>query len=271
MLIYGREIRDKIKGQVLATAKDVDMTMAIIQVGEAPDSESYIRGLRKFAQETEVGIEFLKFPANSDEETLLKEIEKLNQNPKITGIMIQEPLPEHINADRLVDKLDPAKDVEGVHNYNLGKLISRQEGVFPSTAQALITMLKEFDIPMSGKKAVVVGRSTIVGHPVANMMTSEDATVTLCHSRTVDLASETRNADILIVAIGKAEFITADMVSEGAVILDAGINFTGEGKLVGDVHPDAKEKASYATPVPGGVGLVTVAELFNNLCKLAKA
>lgn len=269
MLIYGREIRDKIKAQVTETASKKDMTLAIIQVGEAPDSEAYIRSLHKFGGETNIGVEILKYPEDSTEEELINEIHKLNDNPKITGIMLQEPLPKHINADRLVDELDPRKDVEGVHNYNLGKLISRQEGVFPSTAQALVTMLKEFGIPITGKKAVVVGRSTIVGHPVANMMTAENATVTLCHSRTVDLAAETRQADILIVAIGKAEFITADMVKDGAVILDAGINFTNEGKMVGDVHPAAKEKASYASAVPGGVGLVTVAELFNNLCRLS--
>ena len=270
MLIYGKEIREKIKAQVLTEASKKDMTMAIIQVGDAPDSEAYIRGLHRFAEETNIGIEFLKFPADNTEENLIEEIKKLNQNPKITGIMLQEPLPKHINADRLVDAIDPKKDVEGVHNYNLGKLVSRQEGVFPSTAQALVTMLKEFNIPIAGKKVVVVGRSTIVGHPVANMLTAEHATVTLCHSRTVDLASETRRADILIVAIGKAEFITADMVTDGVVILDAGINFTEEGKLVGDVHPEAKEKASHASAVPGGVGLITVAELFNNLCKLDK-
>ncbi|NLJ72534.1 MAG: bifunctional 5,10-methylenetetrahydrofolate dehydrogenase/5,10-methenyltetrahydrofolate cyclohydrolase [Syntrophomonadaceae bacterium] len=271
MLIYGRDIRDKIKAQVLEKAKKTDMALAIIQVGDAPDAEAYIRSLHKFGEETNITVEFLKFAKDATEEEILPAMLQLNENPTITGIMLQEPLPKHINADRLVDAIDPKKDVEGVHNYNLGKLISRQAGVVPSTAQALITMLKEFNIPMAGKKTVVVGRSTIVGHPVANMMTSEDATVTLCHSRTVDLPAETRSADILIVAIGKAEFITADMVKEGAVILDAGINFTEEGKMVGDVHPEAKEKASYASAVPGGVGLITVAELFNNLCKLKNA
>ncbi len=268
MLIYGKDIRNKIKDKVTAAASQSQMTMAIVQVGEEADSEVYVRNLIKFGNETGVKVDFHKLPEDTTEEELLKLIKGLNEDAEITGIMLQEPLPAHINSDFIVDNIDPKKDVEGVHNYNLGKLISKQKGAFPSTAKAIVTMLKEFNIPIEGKKVVIVGRSTIVGHPLANMMTAEHGTVTLCHSRTVDLAGETRQADILIAAIGKAEFITADMVKEGAVIIDAGINFNEEGKMLGDVHPDAKDKASYASAVPGGVGVITVAELFDNLCML---
>lgn len=268
MLIYGKEIRASMKEKISAAASKRKMAMAIIQVGDEADSEVYVRNLIKFGDEVGIKVDFRKFPVETTQAQLLEIIIELNNNPEITGIMIQEPLPSHINGDLIVDNMDPKKDVEGVHNYNLGKLISKQKGAFPSTAKAIVTMIKEHQIPIEGKKVVIIGRSTIVGHPLANMMTNEHGTVTLCHSRTKDLANETRQADILIAAIGKAEFITADMVKEGAVIIDAGINFTNEGKLVGDVHPEAKEKASYASAVPGGVGVITVAELFDNLCML---
>lgn len=270
MLIYGKEIRAKMKANILEAASQRKMSMAIIQVGDEADSEVYVRNIKRFGEETNIDVNIIKLDADITEEHLIGIVSKLNRDPEITGIMIQEPLPSHIDSDLIVDNLDPRKDVEGVHNYNLGRLISKQKGVYPSTAKAIVTMIKEHQIPIEGKKVVIVGRSTIVGHPLANMMTAEHGTVTLCHSRTVDLASETRQADILVAAIGKAEFITADMVKEGAVIIDAGINFTDEGKLVGDVHPDAKAKASFASAVPGGVGVITVAELFDNLCILNK-
>ncbi|HZK43796.1 MAG TPA: bifunctional 5,10-methylenetetrahydrofolate dehydrogenase/5,10-methenyltetrahydrofolate cyclohydrolase [Syntrophomonadaceae bacterium] len=268
MLIYGRDIRDKIKAQVKDEASKRKLAMTIIQVGAEADSEVYIRNIKKFGTETGVDVTILNLDIETTEEKLIEIVNDLNNDPLVTGIMIQEPLPKHIDSDLVVDCMDPRKDVEGVHNYNLGKLISKQKGVYPSTPKAIVTMIKEFDIPIEGQKVVIVGRSTIVGHPLANMMTAEHGTVTLCHSRTKDLAGETRQADILIAAIGKAEFITADMVKDDVVIIDAGINFTSEGKLVGDVNEEAKAKASYASAVPGGVGVITVAELFASLCML---
>lgn len=265
MLIYGREIRDKIKAEISQFTASTAMNMAVVVVGDDQPSQVYVKGIVKFAEETGVNIDIVHLSAGAKESHVYRTINDLNDDPEIDGIMLQKPLPENLNYNSLVNSIAYHKDVEGIHNYNLGKLISRQEGVQPSTPKAIIRILKEHNIPIEGKKVTIVGRSTIVGNPLAVMMTSENGTVTLCHTRTIDLKREILNADILVAALGKKNFITADMVKEGAVIIDAGINFDETGKMFGDVDEAAKEKAQVASAVPGGVGVITVAELFDNL------
>lgn len=271
MQIYGKQIREALKERIRQTAQRISIKMAVVQVGDDQPSQVYVNNIRRFGEDVGVAVEIYNLPVSVPQTQVEDLIRQLNNDPEVTGIMMQTPLPDHLNTSYLVNLIQPGKDVEGIHNYNLGKLISREEGVKPSTPKAIVRMLKEHDVVISGKNVTVVGRSTIVGSPVAVMITAEDGTVTLCHSRTADLAAETRRADILIVAIGRKNFITADMVKEGAVIIDAGINFDDNGKMVGDVAEDAKEKASLASAVPGGVGVITVAELFDNLCILAES
>lgn len=271
MQIYGKHIREALKERIRHTAQQISMKMAVVQVGNDQPSQVYVNNIRRFGEEVGVAVEIINLPESAQQSQVEELILQLNDQPDVTGIMIQTPMPDHLNPSYLVNLIQPSKDVEGIHNYNLGKLISREEGVKPSTPKAIVRMLKEHDVVISGKNVTIVGRSTIVGSPLAVMMTAENGTVTLCHTRTADLAAETRRADILVAAVGRKNFITADMVKEGAVIIDAGINFDEDGKMVGDVAEDAKEKASLASAVPGGVGVITVAELFDNLCILAEA
>lgn len=271
MLIYGKEIREKMKQQIRQSAINTPMKMGVVQVGDDQPSQAYVNSIRRFADEIGVAVEVYNLAASVNQAQVEKLIQDLNADFDITGIMIQTPLPEHLNASYLVNLIQYSKDVEGIHNYNLGKLINREEGVKPSTPKAIVRMLQDHNIPISGQKVTIVGRSTIVGSPLAVMITAEDGTVTLCHTKTEDLAAETRRADILIAAVGRMNFITADMVKEGAVIIDAGINFDESGKMYGDVDEAAKDKARIASAVPGGVGVITVAELFDNLRILAEA
>ncbi len=271
MLIYGKEIRERIKKDISAQTLNNPMKMVIIQVGEDEASQSYIRGIQKFAVESGVKVEIISFPAETSEDQVINTINKLNSDPGITGIMLQTPLPDHLSTSRLVNTIDYTKDVEGIHNYNLGKLISRQDGVKPSTPQAVITLLKENNIPIKGQKVTIIGRSMTVGGPLSVMMTAENGTVTLCHSKTRNLKKETLNADILVAAMGQKHFITPDMVTEDVVIMDVGTNFDETGSMFGDVHDEAKSKAKIASAVPGGIGVITVAELFNNLRFLSKS
>ncbi|MDD3268291.1 MAG: bifunctional 5,10-methylenetetrahydrofolate dehydrogenase/5,10-methenyltetrahydrofolate cyclohydrolase [Syntrophomonadaceae bacterium] len=270
MLIYGKEIRDRLKEEIRQEAMKNTMSMVIVRVGDDPSSLSYVRGISKFAEETGVKAEILNLPEDASENEVIKCIRKLNNDTGLTGIMLQTPLPKHLDANRLVNLIDYNKDVEGIHNYNLGKLISKEEGVKPATPKAVISMLKAYDIALEGKKVTIIGRSMTVGSPLAVMMTGENCTVTLCHSKTRDLQKEALNADILVAAIGKQEFVTPDMVNEDTVIIDVGINFDAQGKMFGDVHSEASAKARMASAVPGGVGMITVAELFDNLRVLSR-
>jgi len=265
MLIYGREIRDKLKAEISQFAASTPMRMAIIVVGEDGPSQAYVKGIVRFAEETGIKIDVLNLPAEVNESEVLRIITELNNDSEIDGIMLQKPLPNQIDDNKLVNAIAYHKDVEGIHNYNLGKLISKQAGIQPSTPKAVIRMLKEHNIPIEGKNVTIVGRSTILGSPLAVMMTAENGTVTVCHTRTKDLKKEIFNADILVAAMGRLNFITADMVREDTVIIDAGINFDQNGKMFGDVDETAREKAAIAGAVPGGVGVITVAELFDNL------
>lgn len=265
MLIYGKEIREKIKEAVARTAKKIPMSLVVVRIGDDKSSQAYVNGIKKFGDETGVKVEIASLSVGISLPEAVKYIEELNRDPGVNGIMLQTPLPPHLDVAILANVIDYHKDVEGIHNYNLGKLISKQEGIKPATPKAVISMLKHYDIPIEGKRVCIVGRSAILGSPLAMMMSSENGTVTLCHSRTKNLGSETRNADILVAALGKANYITPDMVSEDSVIIDVGINFDENGRMVGDVHEEAKAKARIASAVPGGVGLITVAELFDNL------
>lgn len=268
MLIYGKDIRAKMKEQLNRRIHGKSMAMAVVQVGEQPDSEAYINGIKKFGSELGVEVAIIKFPDNIAEALLLEEIERLNQDAGYTGIMLQKPFPRHIRDEVVVNAMDPRKDVEGIHNCNLGKIINREEGIRPATPKAVIRMLQENNVSLDGARVTIVGRSSILGSPLALMMTAENATVTLCHTRTRDLIDEIKKADIVVAAMGQLNFIKAEMIREDTVIIDAWINFDEDGNMFGDVDEQAKNKARLASAVPGGVGMITVAELFDNLCRL---
>lgn len=265
MLLYGKEIRENIKKRVKKSAAEKVMSLTVVQVGEDPASASYVRSISRFALEVGVKFDLITMLADVEEKELIAKIESLNEDQEVTGIMIQLPLPAHLNTDKIINCMNPDKDVEGIHNINMGKLLAKQASVKPSTPKAVVNMLKSNNIELEGEKVTIVGRSNEVGSPLSVMMTAENATVTLCHSRTRDIAAETKNADILIVAVGKKNFIKSEMVKDNGVIIDVGTNFDENGKMIGDVEEKAKAKACYASAVPGGVGVITVAELFDNL------
>lgn len=268
LLIYGTEIRERIKASISQQAALEPMSLAIIQVGTNDASRLYVRSIEKFGADVGIKVQVLYLPEKTPEESLAEHIKGLNRDPELTGIMLQTPLPKGLDYSRLVNTIAWHKDVEGLHNYNLGRLLSREEGVKPSTPKAVISLLKGHGVEMDGQRVTIVGRSIVVGSPLAVMMTRENATVTLCHSHTRDLAEETRIADILVVAVGRKNLITADMIKDGGVVVDVGINFDENGHVLGDVSDEAKAKAGMASAVPGGIGLLTVAELFDNLCIL---
>jgi methylenetetrahydrofolate dehydrogenase (NADP+) / methenyltetrahydrofolate cyclohydrolase len=243
--------------------------LAVLMVGDNPASAAYVRNKEKAC--TTVGIaSFGKhFPASTTQAELEAAIVELNRDDRVDGILVQLPLPEHLDAIALLHKIDPAKDVDGLHPVNLGKLVRSETGLRSCTPAGVMRLLQEYNLPIAGKHAVVVGRSILVGKPIALMLLEENATVTIAHSRTPDLPSVTRTADILIAAVGKPNLITAEMVKIDAIVIDVGINriIDGEGKsrLVGDVNFDSVATvASYLTPVPGGVGPMTVAILLEN-------
>lgn len=245
--------------------------LTVIIVGENPASRVYVQSKKKFATEVGFASDTIQLPETTTESELLKHIEKLNHNPDVHGILVQLPLPEHINQQTVIRAIAVEKDVDGFHPEQVGGLNIGLDTLEPCTPSGVIELLKYYNIEISGKNAVIIGRSNIVGKPIANMLLRLDATVTITHSHTANLADITRAADIIIAAIGKPHFLTADMVKDGAVVIDVGINRTAQGKLVGDVDYEAvKKKASYVTPVPGGVGPMTIAMLLANTLKAFK-
>ena len=243
--------------------------LAVLMVGDNPASAAYVRNKERACGK--VGIESFgrHFPADTSQELLHKTIIELNQDPSVDGILVQLPLPEHLDAIALLLSIDPAKDVDGLHPINLGRLIRSERGLRSCTPAGVMRLLAEYNIPVSGKQAVVIGRSILVGKPLALMLLAENATVTVAHSRTADLPAITRQADILIPAVGQPNLITASMVKPGAAVIDVGINrvetSSNKGKLVGDVDfPAVAAVARSITPVPGGVGPMTVAMLLHN-------
>ncbi len=245
--------------------------LAVVLVGEDPASQIYVRN-KGIACET-VGIYSKTICLNADitQEELEKTIQELNEDNKIHGILVQLPLPKHLNEEKALATIKPEKDVDGFHLINAGRLFTGQKGIVPCTPKGVLYMLKNAGIELSGKEAVIIGRSNIVGKPAAMLLLNENCTVTICHSRTKDLKEHTKRADILVAAIGKPHFVTADMVKPGCVVIDVGINRV-DGKVVGDVDFEAVEKlASYITPVPGGVGKMTISMLMENTLEAACA
>ncbi len=262
-----QEIRNEIKNKVLAlkNQRGIIPGLAVILVGEDPASKIYVR--RKTEDCEEVGFfsrEF-KLPENTEEHRLLSIIDELNGDDKIHGILVQLPLPKHFNTNAVIDAIDPRKDVDGFHPYNMGRLFTGDPFHQACTPFGIIELMNRYDIEIEGKNAVIVGRSNIVGKPLTMMLITRHATVTVCHTRTKNLSEVTRRADILVAAAGRIEMIKGDMVREGAVVIDVGINRREDGKLVGDVaFSEVVDKASYITPVPGGVGPMTRAMLLSN-------
>ena len=252
-------------------AKGINPKLAVIMVGDDKASKVYVKNKSKACEE--IGIEYEEFLMDADitMEKLLNLIDELNNRDDIHGILLQSPIPKNLDINQAFNKIDYRKDVDGFHPINVGKLSIGEDCFISCTPFGVVKMLEEYNIDVQGKNVVIIGRSNIVGKPLIQCMLKKNGTVTVCHSKTQNIKDITKNADILIAALGKAKFVTADMVKDGAVIIDVGINRTDEGKLVGDVDfENVKEKASYITPVPGGVGPMTIAMLMTNVVKAAK-
>jgi methylenetetrahydrofolate dehydrogenase (NADP+)/methenyltetrahydrofolate cyclohydrolase len=263
-------LAERIRAEVAdEVAKLGHVGLTTILVGDDPASDIYIRRKHEAANEVGIVARDYRLAEDTPEAELLDLIHQLNADDRVDGILVQLPLPPQIDEDRAIDAVDPAKDVDGFHPVNAGRLFLGQEGLVAATPTGIMTLLGEYEVPLVGARAVVVGRSTIVGKPVSLLLLAEHATVTICHSRTVDLASVTREADVLVVAVGRAGLITPDMVKEGATVVDVGMNRTSDG-LRGDVDPPVAERAGLITPVPGGVGPMTIASLLRNTVKAAR-
>lgn len=261
-----KQIKDELKNEIIALKSEgISISLAVVQVGQDPASAIYVRNKKKACEY--VGIESVSYelPEETTEEDLLKLVEKLNQDEKINGILVQLPLPAHIREDKVIEAIHPEKDVDGFHPISVGNMCIGRTCFLPCTPAGIIELLHRSNLGIEGKECVVVGRSNIVGKPMAMLMLHENATVTITHSKTKDLKEVARRADILIVAIGKPKYITKEYVKEGAVVIDVGMHRDAENNLCGDVdYEDVKERVSAITPVPGGVGPMTIAMLMNN-------
>lgn len=275
-VISGKELaatkREQLKQQCIQLKEQgIVPGLAVILVGEDPASRSYIRGKQKACENVGIYSELQELPETVSEDKLLAEINRLNNDENIDGILVQLPLPDHISEHEVIDHIDPEKDVDGFHPINIGKMMVGEDGFLPCTPLGILEMVKSKDIDIDGKHVVVVGRSQIVGKPVGQLFLNENATVTYCHSHTQQIKDMTRQADILVAAVGKPKFIGTDAVKKGAVVIDVGMNRDENGKLCGDVAFDeVKEIASYITPVPKGVGPMTITMLLFNTVKSAK-
>ena len=269
--IDGKALAAQVKAQVAEAVEKLPRQpgLAVVLVGEDPASQVYVRG--KEADCGECGIRSFPYrlPAETTQRELLDLIEKLNRDPAVDGILVQLPLPKHLDEAAALAVIAPEKDVDGFHLLNAGRMMNGQPGVVACTPKGAMEMIRRTGIDLGGKEAVVVGRSNIVGKPMAMLLLQANCTVTICHSHTVNLAQHTRNADILVAAVGKPGFITKSMVKPGAVVIDVGINRVN-GKVVGDVMPDVADVAAYITPVPGGVGKMTITELLENTVEAAE-
>lgn len=272
MVISGKELSARLKEDMKALVATFPEKygrvphLVVILVGEDPGSVSYVTGKAKASEVVGIRNTTIRKPESITEEEILSMIQDLNADDSVDGILVQLPLPEHINEEKIIAAIAKEKDVDGFHPLNVAALWQKQDCTLPCTPKGIIKMLKAAGVEIKGKRAVVIGRSNIVGLPVSKLLLDENATVTIAHSRTADLPSVTRNAEILVVAIGKPKFVTADMVSDGAVVIDVGVNRDPEtGKLCGDVDYAAiEQKASVITPVPGGVGPMTITCLMEN-------
>lgn len=271
----GKALSAKIRGQILAETEELKANgvvpgLAVILVGDDQASQIYVRNKEKACTECGFYSEKHILPATATQDELLELIDTLNKNPKISGILCQLPLPEQISEDAVIAAIDPKKDVDAFNTSNVGKIMTGDYDFLPCTPAGVMELLEEYNINVEGKQCVVVGRSNIVGKPMSMLLLHKNGTVTICHSKTNNLTEICKSADILVAAVGKANFITADMVKEGAVVIDVGMNRNEEGKVCGDVSSDVMEKASYMTPVPGGVGPMTITMLMKNTIKAAK-
>lgn len=272
-IIDGKAISAQIRAELREEVSKMNTKpgLAVILVGDDLASHTYVRNKKAACEEVGMYSEVHYLPGETTESELLELIEKLNRDEKIHGILVQLPLPAHINESAVIKSIDPGKDVDCFHPYNVGRLTIGEPVFLPCTPAGIMELLSRSGIEVAGKRCVVVGRSNIVGKPIAIMLLHANGTVTVCHSKTKDLAEECRRAEILVSAVGRAGFITADMVSTGAVVIDVGINRGPDGKLCGDVDFAAVEpKASYITPVPGGVGPMTITMLLKNTLVAAK-
>jgi methylenetetrahydrofolate dehydrogenase (NADP+)/methenyltetrahydrofolate cyclohydrolase len=269
-LMEGTPLAARIREEVADEVRELGrLGLVTFQVGEDPASTIYLRLKHQAAAEAGISSDDRKLPEQVTEDELVALIEELNADDDVDGILVQLPLPAHLDEERVIRAIEPIKDVDGLHPFNAGELYLGRPRLVPATPLGIMALLAEHRIPLEGAEAVVVGRSDIVGKPIAHLLLQANATITICHSRTSDLARYTLEADVLVVAVGSAEVVTPDMVKQGSAVVDVGINRT-EGGIVGDVAPDARDVAGFITPVPGGVGPMTIAMLLHNAVKAAR-
>ncbi|MCE2414634.1 bifunctional 5,10-methylenetetrahydrofolate dehydrogenase/5,10-methenyltetrahydrofolate cyclohydrolase [Candidatus Poribacteria bacterium] len=270
-LLKGSQLAKRVRSQIRRKIKKLTFTpgLAVVQVGDDPASTLYIKHKQRDCEKVHFHSEVHRLPVDINQDTLIAHVEALNARADIHGILVQMPLPEGIEREAVIDKIHPHKDADGLNPVNLGNLLINREGVTPCTPTGIIRLIELTGEPIEGKHAVCIGRSPLVGKSVGLMLLNRNATVTYCHSRTVDLTAKVQKADILVAAVGRPEFVTADMVKPGAIVIDVGINHVN-GRAVGDVKfEEVKEMAGFITPVPGGVGPMTRAMLLENTLKLA--
>ncbi len=276
VILDGKELAKKIRTNLAIDCERLKENgiypkLAVIMVGEDNASKIYVKNKSKACEEVGIAFEEYLLPENTTMDELKNRIKELNEDNSIHGILLQSPIPKHLDINEAFSCISPKKDVDGFHPTNIGKLVLGQDTFVSCTPYGITKLLEEYSIKIEGKHVVILGRSNIVGKPLIQCMLQKNATVTICHSKTENVEEYTKNADILIVAIGKAKFVTSDMVKQGAVVIDVGINRTEEGKLCGDVDfEEIQKKASYITPVPGGIGPMTIAMLMHNVIKAAK-
>ena len=276
VIIDGKELAKKIRANLKIECeelkkKNINSKLAVIMVGEDPASKVYVRNKSRACEDVGIKYEEYLLDVNTTQKELVELIEKLNNDKTINGILLQSPIPSSLDINEAFRTISPEKDVDGFNPINVGMLVLNQDTFVSCTPYGIMKMFEEYDIDLTGKNVVILGRSNIVGKPLIHSCLNKNATVTSCHSRTQNLAQKAKEADVLISAIGKANFVTADMVKDGAVVIDVGINRLDNGKITGDVDFESvKEKASYITPVPGGVGPMTIAMLMNNVIKATR-
>jgi methylenetetrahydrofolate dehydrogenase (NADP+) / methenyltetrahydrofolate cyclohydrolase len=271
-LIDGKALGAKVREEVAASVAELGhVGLATVLVGDDPASHIYIDLKQKAAQQAGMEASDLKLPTDMSEDELLATIAELNTDDGVDGLLVQLPLPDHIDENRVIEAIAPEKDVDGIHPLNAGRLYLGRPTLVPGTPLGIMRMLDEYEIPLEGARAVVVGRSAIVGKPMAHLLLQRNATVTICHSRTQDLQRHTLDADVLVAAVGRTHLISADMVKAGATVIDVGMNRDeGSRKVLGDVDPSAMDEAAYMTPVPGGVGPMTIAMVLQNAVTAAR-
>jgi methylenetetrahydrofolate dehydrogenase (NADP+)/methenyltetrahydrofolate cyclohydrolase len=270
-VIDGKTLAAKVREEVAAEVEELgDVGLTTVLVGDDPASHVYINLKQKHAQDAGINATDVRLPADTTQDDLLSLLAELNEDETVDGILVQLPLPDHLDEHTVIEAIAPAKDLDGIHPFNAGRLYLGRPTLVPGTPLGIMRMLAEYRIDLAGARAVVVGRSNIVGKPMAHLLLQAHATVTVCHSRTVDLQRHTLDADVLVAAVGHLHMISADMVKAGATVIDVGMNHTDDG-LFGDVDPGARDRAAYMTPVPGGVGPMTIAMVLKNTVTAARA